>query len=234
MLESLRRTGIFFLVLCLAPLGLLAQLSGTYTINPAGSGTTNFTTLQAAVTALTAQGVSGPVSLLIAPGTTHPAVSIGSITGTGPVNRVRFLVDSAQGVAPAVITTSGSTLYALQLTGAKHLEFRNLVIQSTANTANHRVVELLGAATVGAATGSIKFSKCIMSAPVVTNATTNSAIVFATTPSLLRDISFYDVQFSGAGIGVYVPFSTNATLIPRNIRVQKSRFVNQACQPLIQ
>ena len=227
MLESFRRTGLSFLALCLAPLGLWAQLSGTYTINPTGLGTTNFTTLQAAVTALTAQGVSGPVSLLVAPGTTHPAVSIGAIAGTGPVNRVRFLVDSAQGVAPAVITTSGSTLYALQITGAKYLEFRNLVIQSTANTANHRVVELLGAATVGAATGNIKFSKCIMSAPVVTNATTNSAVVFATTPSLLRDISFYDVQFSGAGIGVYVPFSTNAALIPRNIRVQKSRFVNQ-------
>ena len=45
MLESLRRTGIFFLALCLAPLGLWAQLSGTYTVNPAGSGTTNFVTL---------------------------------------------------------------------------------------------------------------------------------------------------------------------------------------------
>ena len=227
MLESLRRTGIFCLLLFVAPWVLRAQLSGTYTVNPAGSGPNNYTTLQAAVTALNTQGVSGPVNLLIAPGTTHPAVSIGAVAGTSPVNRVRFNVDTTAGVAPAIISTAGTTVYALQISGAKYLEFRNLVIQSTATTPNHRVVELLGGTTLSAASGHLKFSKCILSAPVINSTSTNSAVVFASTPSLLRNISFYDVQFSGAGIGVYVPFSSNATLVPRNIRIQKSRFVNQ-------
>lgn len=226
MLESLRRTGIF-LSLSLLPWALAAQMSGTYTVNPSGSGSTNYTTLQAAVTALTAQGVSGPVSILIAPGTTHPSVSIGAIAGTSPVNKVRFLLDSAAGVSPAVISTSGVPLHAIQLSGARHLEFRNLVIQSTGTSPNHRVVDLIGGSSAATSTGHIRFTKCILSAPVLNSATTNSAVLFASTPSYIRNISFYDVQFSGGGIGIYFPFSTNATQIPRNVRVQKSKFVNQ-------
>lgn len=227
MMEVLRRTGFFILLVGLGG-NAHAQMAGTYTVDPAGSGPANFTTLQAAVSALTTQGVSAPVSLLLAPGSTHPSISIGAIPGTGPTKRVRFLLDTVQGVAPAVLSTTGSPLYALQLNGVRYVDFRNLVIQSTGTSANHRVVEILGGASVGTSTGHVRFSNCIMSAPLLPTASTNAAVVFATTPSNLRSISFYDVQISGSSLGIYIPFSTNAALVPRNIQIQKSRFVNQS------
>ena len=58
-----------------------AQLSGNYTIDPAGSGSNNYTTWAAAVSALGA-GVSGNVVFTVASTTFNEAVTINPITGT--------------------------------------------------------------------------------------------------------------------------------------------------------
>ena len=44
-----------------------AQLAGIYTVNSQGNGTNNYTSLQTVFTALANSGVSGPVTINVAP-----------------------------------------------------------------------------------------------------------------------------------------------------------------------
>ena len=71
---SISRIGFFALILTLAGLGLSpteAQLSGSYTIGGGG----NYTSFGAAVTALTNNGVSGPVTFNVLTGTYNEQIS---------------------------------------------------------------------------------------------------------------------------------------------------------------
>lgn len=66
LLQSLALTAGFLIAV---PSVVMAQLSGTYTINPNGSGATNYTSYTAALSALSTSGVNGPVVFNVASGT---------------------------------------------------------------------------------------------------------------------------------------------------------------------
>ena len=68
----------------------LAQLSGTYTIDPNGSGTSNYASFAAATAALTTSGVSGAVTFNVKEGTYTEQVSFGSYTGASAANTITF------------------------------------------------------------------------------------------------------------------------------------------------
>jgi len=81
----------------LSTLGLLlvaglahAQMSGSYTINPTGSGTRNFKTFGAATAALAQNGVNGPVTLTVVNGTFTESWSINPFQGASTTNTVTF------------------------------------------------------------------------------------------------------------------------------------------------
>ncbi|WP_169712822.1 hypothetical protein, partial [Algoriphagus faecimaris] len=59
----------------------LSPLSGTYTIDPSGTGDRNFTTIQSTVDAMILNGVDGPVVFEIASGTYEEQVLINDIAG---------------------------------------------------------------------------------------------------------------------------------------------------------
>jgi hypothetical protein len=82
-------------------------LAGTYTIDPAGSGTTNFTTIGAAVQSLMNCGVSAPVTFNIASGTYNEQVDFGTVDGATPANSITF--QSATGNPADVIVTFNAT-----------------------------------------------------------------------------------------------------------------------------
>jgi len=84
----------------------LAQLSGTYTIDPNGSGTRNFTTFGAAIKALGSSGVNGPVLVRVAGAIFTESWQIPPIKGTSTTNTVTF-----QGLNPA------KTLFLTRLRG---------------------------------------------------------------------------------------------------------------------
>jgi hypothetical protein len=97
--KSLRRNRPRFLLAVTVLIALLAggsdalaQLSGTYTIDPSGSGSTNYTTFESAISALNSNGVSGPVTFRIASGTYVPTTSytFGAVTGMSSTNTVTF------------------------------------------------------------------------------------------------------------------------------------------------
>src|SRR5262245_56541762 len=69
---------------------LPAQLSGSYSVDPAGSGARNFKTLLDAGKSVFAQGISGPVLFLIAPGTYTESWFLLPTSGMSSTNTVTF------------------------------------------------------------------------------------------------------------------------------------------------
>ena len=99
---------ITLLVLTLASISA-AQLSGSYTIDPAGSGPLNFTTFGAAVTALAA-GVSGPVVFTATSTTFQESVSLTPVSGASSTNTITF-----QAVGNPAILDAGNAQTALKM-----------------------------------------------------------------------------------------------------------------------
>gem|GEM_PF-2115762 len=106
-------------------------LNGIYTI---GGSSPNYATLTAAVTALNTNGVSGPVTFNIRPGTYTEKIKISLFTGTSSINTVTF--QSETSIPGDVIikhthlsqnTTDNYTIY---LDGARNIRFLNLTIKA--------------------------------------------------------------------------------------------------------
>lgn len=110
-----RLAGALFALLLGGP-AALAQLSGTYTIdNAQPTGGTNYASFTAAATALTANGVSGPVTFNVSGGPYTEQLRLPAIAGSSATNRITFngngrTIQFAATVAaePAVITLSGA------------------------------------------------------------------------------------------------------------------------------
>ncbi len=77
---------------------LSAQMSGTYTVNPSGSGPRNYTTFNSATYDLTQLGVNGPVTIEVAPGTYSGNWYIAPIPNASPTQGVT-ITSSAAGPA---------------------------------------------------------------------------------------------------------------------------------------
>ena len=89
------KTTIFVFIALLSSVHAFSSgLNGTYTIDPKGGGTTNYSTFRAATKALRDSGVSGPVTFNIADGTYNESVQIDSIYGTSATNTVTFQSNS--------------------------------------------------------------------------------------------------------------------------------------------
>jgi len=117
-----------------------AQLSGTYTIDPAGapfdpagSPFPNFVTFQTAVDSLHAQGVNGAVVINVADGTYTEQINIYSIGGVSAANTITFQSESLD--STKVILTYQSTLsnenWTLLLNGTDYITFRKMKFQGT-------------------------------------------------------------------------------------------------------
>lgn len=85
------RVTALFVAAVLAPaFPVAAQLSGTYTIDPNGTGARNYTNFASAAYALAKSGVSGPVTLKIAPGTYAEAWFLAPVPGASKTNKIVF------------------------------------------------------------------------------------------------------------------------------------------------
>ncbi len=114
-------------------------LTGNYTIDPSGSGTSNFVSFAAALTALNQGGVCGPVVFNVAGATFNEQVIITSIRGVSAVNTITF--DGGTGNAATRILqfpTSGTIGYGhIELNGADYITFRNMTIKPAATQNNN-------------------------------------------------------------------------------------------------
>ncbi len=151
---------------------LIAQpLSGTYTVGTGG----NYGTISAALTALSTNGVSGPVTMNILPGTysTTTTISIGAYTGVSATNPLVFDGGNASTTTITGAVASGAVV-AVNL--AKYVTVKNLTITNT-NAGSCSGVGIIGNATSNVGTGTT-ISKCIVNLPNVGSFT--SAGIMAT------------------------------------------------------
>ena len=118
------------LAFSLLSMPMFAQLAGSYTIDAAGTGTSNYTSFGAAVTALNTSGVSGAVTFNVASGTYTEQVNLGSVTGASSTNSITFQ-GSTTAASILTYTPSGSSdNWTVKMTGTDYITFDNMTITS--------------------------------------------------------------------------------------------------------
>lgn len=188
-----------------ATFSFCGALSGVYTINPTGTGTSNFVSIQAALDKLNCGGVVGPVTFNIAPGTYTTQMDITNIAGASVANMIEFR--SATGVASSVIITSSNSgannNYTLRLLGAQGLKFTGITFRNT-NTTYGRVVSINKLSAQNINTSDVEFRNCVLEG--LNNQSTSDlfSIVFGPTGDNATNLKFVNNQFRYGSYGIFV------------------------------
>ncbi|MCW3083530.1 MAG: hypothetical protein JWP12_896 [Bacteroidetes bacterium] len=107
-------------------------LSGSYTI---GGTSPNYTTITSAVSALTTNGVCGPVVFNIRSGTYAEQVTIPAITGSSAVNSITFESEALDTTSVNIQAAgTASVNYIIRLNGADYVTFYKLRLKNTSLT----------------------------------------------------------------------------------------------------
>ena len=109
------------------------QLSGNYTIGGAGA---SYATFSAAVAALDASGVNGPVTFAVAAGTYNERVVLNSISGASATNTITFDGGDKTTTSLTFTGTSTSNRAVIVFSGAEYITFKNLHIENFGSNAN--------------------------------------------------------------------------------------------------
>lgn len=198
-------------------------LSGNYTINPAGSGPNNFTTLQAAIDKLTCGGVFGPVVFNIASGTYTGQFLIPVIGGTSATNTIVF--KSATGVpADVTITSSTSTTpsnYTIKLEGTSYITFRDLTIANT-NTSFGRVVSFNKNGSTNTNCAFVEIRNCVLNGINTTSTSDVLAVVYAPAGDNATDITIVKNTINNGSYGIMFGGQNIINRYSPNIRIDSN------------
>ena len=209
--QSLRRLVAAALVLLTMP--AFAQLSGTYTIDPNGTGTTNYASFSAAVTALTTSGVSGPVTFNVTQGTYTEQVTINAITGTSATNKVTFKSATAN-TLPVNVTFASATAatnnWTLRLNGVNNLEFDGIKFSNT-TPAVGTALPFSCNVNMNGTTSNISFLNCSFTGSN-TLGSTNHAFFFETGSLQTGAWVFNNCQFVNTSRGINLNASQTSSI----------------------
>lgn len=198
-----------------------SALNGTYTIDPLGSGASNFNSFGAADSALMSCGVSGPVVFNVAAASYTEQVEIGNIAGTSAVNTVTFNGGIGNAATRILTYSAASTApHTLRLNNCSFVTFKNITIRATGatdgwavhlmngtnNTFSNCVLDISGAAAVSAS-GNV--------CPVVVNGGPGLSTVSATAnnhtiDSCTLNAGFYNVYCAGGNGANTLNFTNNS------------------------
>uniref|UniRef100_UPI00258A52D8 HYR domain-containing protein n=1 Tax=Algoriphagus sp. TaxID=1872435 RepID=UPI00258A52D8 len=193
--------------------GFAQQLSGTYIIGASG----DYTTFNAAVSALTTNGVSGPVIFEVQTGTYSEQVVLGTITGSSATNTITF--QSQSGNASDVDIRFGSTstsIFTVRLEGASHLRFKNLRLTSL-NSTNARI--LAGTGTIN----DLIVENVVFTAPATTSTLNSRALVYFDLVSS-SNLQFLNNSFNGGSTGIIIIGSNDINNPAEGIVVAENTF----------
>jgi PKD repeat protein len=176
--------------------------SGTYTIGPSG----NYTTFNAAVVALAAKGVCGPVKFNVSPGTYTERVVIPAIPGASATNTVTF---EGAGISQTTLTFAGTSTTSrttILFNGADFITFKKMTIQNT-GTLYGAAAQFIGAAdynTIDSCyllvdTNATSSGVCITSASgsEASFTTTGNSANYTTISNCILKGGYYGVMFYG-------------------------------------
>ena len=218
----MKRNILFFLTLILTSFAN-AQLSGTYTINSDASQSPDYPSFSAAATALTEQGVSGPVVFEVAPGVYNEYVTLPEVAGTSETNRITFLGVGADNQQTVLTGNAGYTENAmLTLDGTDYVTFENLTITST-STVNAVLVKLLNG-NVGTRFQNLKLIGAVATASL----DNGKDLVYRTSGGWIDlDNAFVDCEFINGYIGLYYQ-GHNIYTLNDGLLVENCVFTDQA------
>lgn len=204
---------------------LYAALSGTYTIDPSlPASVLNYQNFSSVINDLysgtrtdggtpNGSGVSGPVRFVIASGTHTQQLEFYTVVpGASDVNRIEF-----DGVHPDSCTitfnaTSTNARHTIRLESTRYIDFRNLTVQTTGAFG-------WGIHIIGAGSGNIRISNCVVDitgagtsattsafAGIIANGSTTSVNSGAQMDSLYIDSNV--INYGYYGIALFAPFSS--------------------------
>ncbi|WP_198664945.1 PKD domain-containing protein [Lewinella sp. IMCC34191] len=173
---------------------LHAQLQGSYTI---GGNSPDYTSINAAVADLNAQGVSGPVTFQIRDGNYFERVRLTAVRGASATNTVTFRSESGKAEDVTIRYTGRSILnnYVLQFNGAKHIRIESLTVLATGAT-YARALAVVGEVSDLAINGTR------IEAPV-TNLLTTDQVALYLDPDAASDIRIRNNTIVGGSSGIY-------------------------------
>lgn len=101
-------------------------LAGTFTVGTSG----NFSSIGAAVSAASANGVCGPVTFRLTDNSYNEQVTIPTIAGSSPTNYVRFVGQGADNTTIANSATSTSNWATIQINGGDYITFDSVRVEA--------------------------------------------------------------------------------------------------------
>ncbi len=187
-----------------------APMAGVYTIDPGGSGSTNFTTFTAAINALNEAGISAAVTFNVKDGAifTEDAPII-TATGTA-ANTITFQRDNSTGTRPVIKPTGGAGTAdgGIRIAGGDYITFDGIDIMVATGTAVEYGYYIYNAsATNGAQNNIIKNSTITLS-----RSNTSSIGIYqntATAPSSQatgnnNNNKYYNITIENVYTGIYL------------------------------
>lgn len=178
-----------------------APLSGIYTI---GGTNPDYATFSLAAAALNSQGVNGPVTFNVRPGTYNESVTINNITGATATNHITF--QSENGDQNSVIISNPSNTVVLN--ASRYVTFRDMTINATTKVKNTNKTFVF---QNGCNTDSI--INCVLTAPIapwddytfVIHASTGTNDNIVVMNSQITGAGFgYEVEGGGTNFGPYL------------------------------
>lgn len=207
---------------------LCTGIAGSYTIDPAGSGPNNFTTIQAALNKLNCGGVYGHVVFNIAPGTYAGQYLIPTLIGTSDTSTITFR--AANGIASSVKLThspaAAASNYVFYLQGVKYVNFSNLTLENT-NTTNGRVIVLGTNTATNITTSNIVIRNSVISSPVVTSTSDLNALIYTNAANVTQDINVINNTLTGGSMGVFASGPNIVNQFSANLTVDSNTFNDQ-------
>jgi PKD repeat protein len=184
-----------------------AQLSGPKTI---GGASPDYATFTAAISALSSQGVSGPVVFNVRAGNYPEKITIPYITGTSVTNNITFQgVDSAQTIINPALNNYES---AITIDSAFHLSFKKLGIYSLSSVdSQNYCVKFIDNAD------NVSVENCHLNRPQGLTYTDENV----TSGYTHNGLTFRNNAFDGVYLGIYINTDTDTT---RNLVIEGNVF----------
>lgn len=201
---------------------LSAQLSGTYTINSNSSQNPDYTSMSAAVSALSA-GVSGQVVFEVAPGTYEEYVELGSINGASETNRVIFRGMGSDNQQVTLTSNAGYTDNStVKLDGTDYVTFENMTVTSS-STSKAVLVKMMNGNT-GCHFQDVRFVGAVSN----TNLDNDKTLVYRISGEWQDfDNEFVGCHFENGYIALYYQ-GHNIYTLNDGLLVEDCTFLNQA------
>lgn len=191
-------------------------LSGVYTI---GGASPSYTSITQAVNTLTLNGVCGPVTFNIRPGTYNERITMPVVVGSSSVNTIVFQSETADSSSTIIQAVGNSAQnFVVKLDGTDFVSIKNLTLKNT--DANYMCLVYLVNGVVN-----FNLSNCVIDAPITASILPNANRYLINSASNTNvNCIIQNNKITGGQRAIYV--NSNSALIT-DFRVLNNVFLNQ-------